>query len=95
VGSSRTARRRGFPVGARITGTELTVPSAEEVVVPNAGLSRITGGVDDRTRRCVRRGVSGRLSHAAVEAFALQAGDEVNRASRRRRRGRAVQLGGS
>jgi len=66
----------GFAVGDRITGTELYGAFAEEVVVPTAGLSRIPGGVDDRTAAAF--GVAYRTAYHALRSMArVQEGDEV------------------
>ena len=66
----------GFAVGDRITGTELYGAFAEEVVVPTAGLSRIPGGVDDRTAAAF--GVAYRTAYHTLRSMArVQEGDEV------------------
>jgi NADPH2:quinone reductase len=66
----------GFAVGNRITGTELYGAFAEEVVVPTAGLSRIPGGVDDRTAAAF--GVAYRTAYHTLRSMArVQEGDEV------------------
>ncbi len=66
----------GFAVGDRITGTELYGAFAEEVVVPAAGLSRIPGGVDDRTAAAF--GVAYRTAYHTLRSMArVQEGDEV------------------
>jgi NADPH2:quinone reductase len=66
----------GFAVGDRITGTALYGAFAEEVVVPTAGLSRIPGGVDDRTAAAF--GVAYRTAYHALRSMArVQEGDEV------------------
>jgi len=66
----------GFAVGDRITGTALYGAFAEEVVVPTAGLSRIPGGVDDRTAAAF--GVAYRTAYHTLRSMArVQEGDEV------------------
>jgi NADPH:quinone reductase len=66
----------GFAVGDRITGTGLYGAFAEEVVVPTAGLSRIPGGVDDRTAAAF--GVAYRTAYHTLRSMArVQEGDEV------------------
>jgi NADPH:quinone reductase len=66
----------GFAVGDRITGTELYGAFAEEVVLPTAGLSRIPGGVDDRTAAAF--GVAYRTAYHTLRSMArVQEGDEV------------------
>jgi len=66
----------GFAVGDRTTGTELYGAFAEEVVVPTAGLSRIPGGVDDRTAAAF--GVAYRTAYHTLRSMArVQEGDEV------------------
>jgi NADPH:quinone reductase len=66
----------GFAVGDRITGTGLYGAFAEEVVVPTAGLSRIPGGVDDRTAAAF--GVAYRTAYHTLRSMArVQEGDAV------------------
>ncbi len=66
----------GFAVGDRITGTGLYGAFAEEVVVPTAGLSRIPGGVDDRTAAAF--GVAYRTAYHTLRSMArVREGDEV------------------
>ena len=66
----------GFAVGDRTTGTELYGAFAEEVVVPTAGLSRIPGGVDDRTAAAF--GVAYRTAYHTLRSMArVQECDEV------------------
>jgi len=65
-----------FGAGDRVTGTGLYGAFAEEVVVPAAGLSRIPGGVDDRTAAAF--GVAYRTAYHSLRSMArLQDGDEL------------------
>jgi NADPH2:quinone reductase len=65
-----------FGVGDRVTGTGLYGAFAEEVVVPAAGLSRIPGGVDDRTAAAF--GVAYRTAYHSLRSMAgVQEGDEL------------------
>jgi len=66
----------GFAAGDRVTGTGLYGAFAEEVAVPAAGLSRIPGGVDDRTAAAF--GVAYRTAYHTLRSMArVQEGDEL------------------
>ena len=66
----------GFAAGDRVTGTGLFGAFAEEVAVPAAGLSRIPGGVDDRTAAAF--GVAYRTAYHTLRSMArVQEGDEL------------------
>lgn len=66
----------GFAVGDRVTGTGMFGAFAEEVCVDPAGLSRIPGGVDDRTAAAF--GVAHRTAYHTLRSVArVEPGDDV------------------